>query len=96
MIVGEDTLMAALVTSTYGLDISVYDQLEAGLAGPLKAAPGFRVHTAYPVDGGFAVTEIWDDAQDHKSFFESAVRPNIPDGVPFEVTVTELRNTIGL
>lgn len=88
--------MAVLVTSTYGLDISVYDQLAAGLAGPLQAAPGFRVHTAYPVGGGFAVTEIWDDAQDHKAFFESAVRPNIPDGVPFEVTVTELRNTIGL
>ena len=88
--------MAALVISTYGLDISVYDQLAAGLAGPLTAAPGFRLHTAHPVDGGFAVTEIWDDAQDHKAFFESAVRPNIPDGVPFEVTVTELRNTIGL
>lgn len=87
--------MAALVTSTYGLDISVYDQLAAGLAGPLKAAPGFRTHAAYPVDGGFAVTEIWDDAQDHKAFFESAVRPNIPDGVPFQVTVTELHNTIG-
>jgi hypothetical protein len=29
--------MAALVTSTIGLDISVYDQL----VGPLKAARGF-------------------------------------------------------
>jgi len=88
--------MAALVTTTYGLDIAVYDQLAAGLTELVKAAPGFRVHTAYPVDGGFAVTEIWDHARDHKAFFESVVKPNIPDGVPFQVEVTELHNTIGL
>jgi hypothetical protein len=46
------------------------------------------------VDGGFAVIEIWDDARDHMAFFESAVRPNIPGGVQFDVTVTELHNTI--
>ena len=88
--------MAALVNSTYGLDISVYDQLAAGLSEPLKAAPGFRTHAAYPVEGGFVVTEIWDNAQDHRAFFESAVKPNIPDGVPFEIQVIELRNTVGL
>lgn len=86
--------MAALVTSTYGLDIAVYDQIAAGVTDSLRAAPGFRTHAAYPVDGGFAVTEIWDDAQDHKAFFEAAVRPNIPDGVRFDVAVTELHNTI--
>ena len=86
--------MAALVTSTYGLDIAVYDQIAAGITDHLRAAPGFRSHAAYPVAGGFAVTEIWDDAADHKAFFDSAVRPNIPDGVPFDITVTELRNTI--
>ena len=34
--------MAALVTSSYGLDISVYDQLAAGLTEPLKAAEHCR------------------------------------------------------
>jgi hypothetical protein len=86
--------MSALVTSTFGLDIAVYDQIAAGVTGSLRAAPGFRAHAAYPVDGGFAVTEIWDSAQDHTAFFESLVRPNIPDGVPFDVKVTELHNTI--
>lgn len=42
------------------------------------------------------VTEIWDDAKDHRAFFESVVRPNIPDGMPFEIQVMELHNTIGL
>lgn len=86
--------MAALVTSTFDLDITVYDQIAAGVTESLRAAPGFRAHAAYPVDGGFAVTEIWDDAQDHQAFFESAVRPNISGGVRFDVTVTELHNTI--
>lgn len=42
------------------------------------------------------VTEIWDDAEDHRAFFDSAVKPNIPDGVPCEVTVTDLHHTIGV
>lgn len=87
--------MAALVTSTIGLDISVYDQIAAGLTEPLKAAPGFRSHAAYPVDGGFVVSEIWDNADDHRAFFESAVKPNMPDGVPVTIEVIELRNAFG-
>jgi hypothetical protein len=88
--------MAVLVNTTLGLDIAVYDQLAAELTDTVKAAPGFRTHAAYPVEGGFAVTEIWDSAEDHRSFFDSAVRPNIPDGVPLEIQVIELRNTVGL
>jgi hypothetical protein len=42
------------------------------------------------------LSEISDHTRDHKTFFESAVKPNIPDGVPFQVEVTELHNTIGL
>lgn len=87
--------MAALITTTLGLDISVYDQISPGLTAPLKAAPGFRFHAAYPVDGGFAVTEVWDSAEDHQAFFESAVKPNMPPGVPAKVEVTELRNAFG-
>jgi hypothetical protein len=50
--------MAAFITSTIGLDISVYDQIAAGLTGPLKAAPGFRSHAAHPAGGGIMVTEV--------------------------------------
>lgn len=84
--------MAALITSTIGLDISVYDQIAADLTGPLKAAPGFRSHAARPADGGFVVTGVWDSAGDHRAFFDSAVKPNMPDGVPVTIEVTELRN----
>jgi hypothetical protein len=36
------------------------------------------------------VSEIWDNADDQRAFFESAVKPNLPEGVPVEVF--ELRN----
>jgi hypothetical protein len=67
-----------------------------GTTETLEASPGFRTHAAYPVEGGLVVTEIWDSAEDHRAFFESAVKPNIPDGVPLELQVRELRNTVGL
>lgn len=37
--------MAVLLT-TYGLDISAYDQLAGERTKPVKAAPGFPVHGA--------------------------------------------------
>jgi heme-degrading monooxygenase HmoA len=78
------------------LPIEVYDQITERATAPLKASPGFRSHVAYPVEGGFRVTEIWDSAADHAAFFDSAVKPNVPEGVPLEVEVIELHNTIGL
>jgi heme-degrading monooxygenase HmoA len=59
-------------------------------------APGFRAHAVYPVEGGFVVMELWDDAEDYRAFFESAVKPNMPDGVRFEIQVMERHNIIGL
>ena len=29
--------------------------------------------------------EIWDDAEDQRAFFECVVKPNMPDGVRFEI-----------
>jgi hypothetical protein len=48
------------------------------------------------VEGGSVVADIWDDAQDYRAFFESAVKPNISAGARFEVRVIGLHNTIGL
>jgi hypothetical protein len=59
-------------------------------------APGFRAHAVYPVEGGFVPMEIGDDAEDHRAFFESAVKANMPDGVRFEIQVMQRHNTIGL
>lgn len=86
-------LTAALVNSTDGLNISVCDQTAAG--SPEPVGTGFRAHAVYPVEVGFVVMEIGDDAEDHRAFFESAVKPNMPDGVRFEIQVMERHSTIG-
>jgi hypothetical protein len=36
----KEKIMAALVSSTYGLDTAVYDQIAAGVTDSLRAAPG--------------------------------------------------------
>ena len=85
--------MAAMITTTVPLDITVYDQMAGEIAPHLKAASGFRSHACHAIDGGFVVTEVWDSAQHHRDFFEANVKPNLPpDGVT--VDVVELRNTI--
>jgi heme-degrading monooxygenase HmoA len=84
--------MPALVTITVPLDITVYEQMSAGLAPHLATAPGFRAHGAYPVEGGFVVTEIWDSAAEHEAFFDAAIKPHLADGA--SVKVIELRNAI--
>jgi heme-degrading monooxygenase HmoA len=86
--------MTALVNTTVPLDIAVYDQMSTGLVDACKAARGFRSHAAYPVPGGFMVSEIWDSADDHRAFFDSALKPNMPEGVAVEVI--ELRNTFSV
>lgn len=81
--------MPVLTTSTIPLDISAYDQIGPHIAPQLKAARGFHAHAVHSEQPGtFTVTEIWDSAEDHASFFNQHVRPNLPDGV--RVTVTEL------
>ena len=70
--------MITPVNSTYGLGIPFYDQIAAEVTGFHKATPGFRMHSADAPDGGVVVTEIWDNGQDQRAFFESAVKPRIP------------------
>jgi hypothetical protein len=51
--------MSVLVrTTATGLDYSTYDQMAPGLHPLLKHQPGFIMHVAYPISGGFAIGEI--------------------------------------
>ena len=56
----------------------VAHQERHGLVPAVKAAPGFRSHAAHASDDGFVVTEIWENAADHKVSFATSVRPNLP------------------
>lgn len=85
--------MSVLVITEIPLDISVYDQIAPGIEPHLRAAKGFTHHTAHAIGNGFVVTEIWDSSEDHKAFFETAIKPNLPVE-PTRLEVHDLRNTI--
>lgn len=57
--------MAVLVTAEVkGQTQTGYDDMLNLLAGHLKQAPGFILHTAHPVEGGWRVIELWETGDD--------------------------------
>jgi hypothetical protein len=84
--------MTVLVTTAIPLDLSVYDQIIAGVGPLLQTAPGFRTHAVHSDQAGFVVTEIWDSEAEHQSFFAANVEPSLPPGV--SITTTPLHNTL--
>ena len=53
--------MAVLVTAEVaGQTQQGYDGMLAALAESIKAAPGFVLHSAHPVEVGWRVIEVWE------------------------------------
>jgi heme-degrading monooxygenase HmoA len=62
-----------------GMDESTYDQMAPGLHPLLKTQPGFIMHVAYPIPGGFAVGEVWESKAQQETWYNEFVTPNLPD-----------------
>lgn len=58
-----------------------YDGMLGMLAGSIKQAPGFILHTAHPIEGGWRVIEVWESQNDANQFFAQHVHPNLPPGI---------------
>ena len=70
--------MAVLVRiSATGLDEATYDQISAGLTSLIPEQPGFLMHVAYPVPGGFAVGEVWETQAQQEAWYNGFVLPNL-------------------
>jgi len=67
-----------------------YDGMLQVLEAPLKSAPGFIMHTAHPVEGGWRILEVWASEDDANRFFARAVAPNLPPGIRPKRSVQEL------
>jgi len=77
--------MAVLVRMTAaGMDEATYDQASTQLADLVKKQPGFLMHVAYPIPGGFGVGEVWESRGQFETWFNENVKPNVP-GVQHEV-----------
>ena len=58
-----------------------YDGMLGVLAESIKKAPGFVLHTAHPVEGGWRVIEVWESEEAANQYFAKHVAPNLPPGI---------------
>ena len=68
-----------------GLGPSDYDRLSPPLVEQLKQQPGCMLHVAFEDSQGFCVAEIWDSQEQHDSYFNENVAPNVPAEIKTEV-----------
>jgi quinol monooxygenase YgiN len=71
-----------------------YDHMLVALAESIKQAPGFILHTAHPVDGGWRVIEVWESKETANQFFAKHVAPNLPPGIRPKRTLQELHSLV--
>ena len=87
--------MTVLVTAEVpGQTQQGYDGMLTVLEQGLKQAPGFVLHTAHPVEGGWRVIEIWATKAEANQFFAKYVAPNLPPGIHPKRSVQELHSFI--
>jgi len=87
--------MPVLVTAEVkGQTLEGYEGMRGVLAAPLRAAPGFLLHTAHPVEGGWRVIEVWESRQAADAFFAMAVAPNLPPRIRPKRAVQELHGVL--
>jgi quinol monooxygenase YgiN len=88
-------IMAVMITAEVkGQTQQGYDGILGMLADSLKKAPGFVLHTAHPVEGGWRVIEVWESDDDANQFFAKHVAPNLPPGIRPKRSVQELHGLV--
>lgn len=87
--------MAVLITvEVKGQTQQGYDGMLGVLADIIKKAPGFVLHTAHPVEGGWRVIEVWESKADADQFFAKHVAPNLPPGIRPKRSLQELHSLV--
>ena len=87
--------MAILMTAEVpGMTQEMVDGMTAQIEEQQKAQPGFVLHANGQIDGGWGVTEIWETQENFDSFYESLVKPNLPEGIEPQITTRELYRVV--
>ena len=68
-----------------GFTMADYDQISPPLVALVKQQPGFVFHVAYEDSQGACVAEVWETKEQHDSFFNEHVVPNVPGEIKQEV-----------
>jgi quinol monooxygenase YgiN len=78
--------MAVLVRHrAAGMTPAQYDEISPQLVEMVKKQPGFVIHVSYESPQGFTVGEVWESREQHESFFNEHVKPNVPAEITLEV-----------
>ena len=87
--------MAVLISGQVkGQTQAGYDQILTEVHEVLTKEPGFIMHYAHPVEGGWLVTEIWESKSDADKWFAKYVVPNLPPGIHPKRSYQELHSII--
>ncbi len=87
--------MAILMTAEVpGMTQEMVDGMTQALNEQMKTQPGFVIHTNGPVDGGWRVTEVWESQDNFNSWYESLVKPNLPEGIEPQISSRELNDVV--
>jgi hypothetical protein len=68
-----------------GLTAADYDVTAPPLIEQLKKQPGFVLHVSFEDAQGFCVAEVWETKEQHDSWFDANVVPNVPGEITQEV-----------
>jgi heme-degrading monooxygenase HmoA len=74
--------MAVLIRHRAPMSAAQYDEIAPPLVEQIKKQPGFLLHVSYEDASGFVVGEVWETQEQHDTWFNENVKPN----VPFEIT----------
>jgi heme-degrading monooxygenase HmoA len=61
-----------------------YDEVSPALVELLKKQPGFLLHVSYEDARGFVVAEVWETQEQHDTWFDAYVKPNVPGEITQE------------
>ena len=62
-----------------------YDEISPRLVEMVKQQPGFLIHVSFEDSNGFCVAEVWESQEQHDSWFNENVVPNVPAQISQEV-----------
>ena len=74
--------MPVLIRHNSAMSAAQYDESAPPLVEQLRKQPGFLVHVTYEGAEGLVVAEVWETQEQHDTWFDANVKPNIP----FEIT----------
>jgi heme-degrading monooxygenase HmoA len=77
--------MAVLIRHRAPMSTAQYDEIAPPIVEQIKKQPGFLFHVSYEDAGSLVVAEVWETQEQHDSWFDANVKPNVPVEIAQEV-----------